>query len=227
MPFSLQKNKVIVAKCFIFLCLSYPAAQLFYTYSQNTIGTNPHKTIMGVTGEWGFICLLLSLLVSSLRRWLCLFLRALKVKFGRRLADWNWIIRCRRMIGLFCFFYASLHLAAYLWLDIGLDWEELYYDVKDRPFILVGISGWLILTLLALTSPNICMRKMGRYWRTLHRFVYLAAVLACLHFYWLAKLGDNRPVIFTLLLAILLLDRILFSTIFSNTLKDDGMEAKR
>lgn len=221
-----QKHLLLI-KLAIFFILSLPAVQLLWAYQQNTLGVNPYKTMIGSTGEWSFICLFLSLMISSLRRWLCLFFRALKIRFGRRLSDWSWLIRCRRMVGLFCFFYASAHFFTYLTLDIGFDWTELGYEISDRPFIVVGFTAWLLLVALAITSPTSMMRKMGKYWRQLHRSIYAIVLLACLHFFWLAKVGDLRPTIYLIITVILLLDRLLFRTVLKAYLNDDGMEAKR
>jgi len=218
---------ITYVKPLIFLFLIAPTVYLLYCYLNNALGINPLSTLIAYTGQMAFICLLLTLLLSSLRRWFCLLFRFLETPFGRRLADWNWLIKCRRMIGLFCFYYASVHLGIYFSLDLALDWLELLVDAGERPFIVIGLVSWLLLLSLSMTSPKVCMRKMGHYWRKLHRSIYLIALLASWHFFWLAKLGNNEPFIYAFLVFILLLDRLLFATVLKPILKDDGMESKR
>lgn len=222
------KKNLFFVKIGIFSTLFLPFITLVGLYIFDRLGINPFKTLMDTTGQWAFNALLLSLLVTPLRRWLTLFFRSLGVLFGRRLSDWNWMIRCRRMIGLFSFFYATIHAFLYLYLEFDFDYQEIFYDIKTRPFIILGASALLGLAVLSLSSPKYVIRKLGKNWRKLHRLVYLVAILAVGHFYFLSKHGDMQPFIYASLVFILLLDRVLFTSIWANKLKnDDGMESKR
>ena len=180
------------------------------------------------SGTWGLNCLILSLLITPVRRWLALLCRVCQQKYGRRLADWNWLIKCRRMVGLFSFFYASLHVYFYLDMEVGFDWQEALLDISERHFLWAGVPAFIILLALALTSPKFCLRKMGRHWRRLHRLVYLAILLVVVHFYLSAKLGMIEPIVYGLCSVFLLVERFVFSFIFHNKLPDDdGMITHR
>jgi len=113
-------------------------------------------------------------------------------------------IRFRRMLGLFCFFYASLHLLIWLVLDQSLSLENMLYDVPESPYIILGLLAYMMLLPLALTSNLASMRLLGPNWQTLHRSVYLIAVLGLIHFFWLTKLDNTEPIIYALVLGVLL-----------------------
>ena len=108
------------------------------------------------------------------------------------------------MLGLYSFFYACLHLLTYLWFDQFFDWQEITRDILKRPFITVGITAWILLLPLAVTSTNGMMRRLGRHWRRLHRSIYLIATLGVLHFIWLVKADLREPLIYAGILLILL-----------------------
>lgn len=135
------------------------------------LGVNPVEKLTHESGKWALVLLLLSLLVRPV-------VQSLKLK---KLMPW------RRILGLYAFFYALGHFTVYLVLDLSLDFSFLWADLVDRPYILVGFSAWLILLVLALTSPQFARRRLGRKWLTLHKSVYAAAALALLHFYWLIR----------------------------------------
>jgi sulfoxide reductase heme-binding subunit YedZ len=122
----------------------------------------------------------------------------------RRLTGWTWLQRLRRMLGLFVFFYVSLHFLTWVWLDQGLAWGNIVIDIAKRPYVTVGFSAWLLLLPLALTSTRGMMRRLGRRWQRLHRTIYLIAVLGVLHYIWLVKADLLEPLIYASLLAILL-----------------------
>ncbi|HEY9096508.1 MAG TPA: protein-methionine-sulfoxide reductase heme-binding subunit MsrQ [Hydrogenophaga sp.] len=139
------------------------------------LGANPAEALIRSMGDWTIRFLVLVLTVTPLRTMVGL----------------PALLRLRRMIGLFVFFYASMHLLAYAWFDQGFDWTEVAIDTGKRPFILVGMLGWVLLSLLALTSFNQVIRWLGgRRWQMLHRLVYLIAGLAVLHFFWMRS-GKN------------------------------------
>ena len=156
------------------LCL-LPACWLFYGAFTGGLGANPAEAMIRGLGDWTLRFLCLVLLVTPLR-----------VHTG-----WVVLARWRRLIGLYVFFYASLHLLAYAWLDMGLEPAEIVADVIKRPFITVGMVCWLLLLPLAATSFNRAIKALGaRRWQVLHRAVYAVAVLAVLHFFWM-RAGKN------------------------------------
>ncbi len=166
--------------------LLFMAAGLFL----DRLGANPIEVITRDTGEWALRFLLLTLAMTPLRR-----LTGLPV----------WI-RLRRMLGLFAFFYASLHLTTYLWLDQFFDWGEIWLDILERPFITVGMLTFLLLAPLAATSTKGMMRRLKKRWVLLHKLVYIATPAAVLHFWWMkdSKADISEPLLYTVILAALL-----------------------
>ena len=157
-------------KPLVFVACLAPLAWLVVAAASNALGANPAEALIRSLGEWAL-------------RFLCL---ALAVTPLRQLTGQPALARLRRMVGLWAFAYALLHLLAYAWLDRGLEWGELLADIAQRPFILVGTLAWGLLLLLALTSFDAAIRWLGgKRWRALHRAVYLVAPLALLHFYWM------------------------------------------
>ncbi len=177
----------------VFIFALGPLALLGWGLWQDTLGANPIEVVTRSLGEWALRFLLLTLLMSPLRR-----------------LGWPQALRLRRMLGLFAFFYATLHLSSYVVLDQFFDWEEIWLDILERPFITVGMLAFLMLLALAVTSPKAIMRKLGRYWQKLHWLIYPLTALAVLHFWWLAdsKVQTDRPLIYTLLLGLLLAERL-------------------
>jgi sulfoxide reductase heme-binding subunit YedZ len=143
------------------------------------LGANPVEALLHLGGRWALILLLLTLAVTPLRR----------------LTGWNRVIKVRRLLGLFAFFYASLHLLIYLGLDQGFAWSFLLEDVLERPFITVGSVAFLLLVPLAVTSTRGWIRRLGKRWQRLHRLVYLAAALGVVHFYWNVKADTFWPLV--------------------------------
>ena len=158
------------AKPAVFALCLLPLARLVWGAVFDQLGANPAEALIRSTGDWTL-------------RFLCLTLAVTPVRTLTRTPQ---LARYRRMLGLFTFFYACLHLLAYGWLDMGLDVADIGRDILKRPFILVGFGTWLLLLPLALTSFNRAVRWLGgRQWRALHRLVYLIAGLALLHFFWM------------------------------------------
>ncbi|HPU51619.1 MAG TPA: protein-methionine-sulfoxide reductase heme-binding subunit MsrQ [Burkholderiaceae bacterium] len=177
-------------KVVVFLLCLVPLARVLVLGWLDRLGSNPVEFVTRSSGTWTLVLLLAALAVTPLRR----------------LTGWNRLARIRRMVGLFAFFYGCLHLSTYIWLDQWFDWGAIALDVLDRPFITAGMATWLVLLILALTSTDAMMRRLGRRWQRLHRLVYLAAGLAILHFAW-HKAGKNllgEPLIYGLVLAMLL-----------------------
>ncbi|MDQ5769692.1 sulfite oxidase heme-binding subunit YedZ [Thiothrix subterranea] len=178
----------------VFALALLPLALLGWGVWQDTLGANPIETITRSLGEWTLRFLLLTLLLSTLRR----------------ATGWVQGIRLRRMLGLFAFFYGVLHLLSYLWLDQFFDWAEIWYDIVERPFITVGMLAFVLMTPLALTSFKAAIRKLGRNWQRLHTLIYPLTMLGVLHFWWLAdsKSRTEVPLIYAVLLAVLLGERL-------------------
>ncbi len=179
-------------KPLLFLVCLLPLERLIYLAMNDGLGANPIEFITRSTGTWTLAGLLLTLAVTPLRR----------------LTGRNELIRLRRMLGLFAFFYASLHFTTYLWLDQFFDLAGIVKDIYKRPFITVGFTAFVLLIPLAATSTQGMMRRLGRRWQQLHRLVYLIACLGVLHYLWLVKKDMTQPLIYGLILVMLLLARL-------------------
>jgi len=175
-------------KAVVFLACLIPLGMLTYGLLTNGLGANPVKAIIHGTGVWTLRLLLLTLLVTPLRR-----------IFG-----WAWPIAVRRMLGLFAFFYALLHLFTYLLLDQSFDWQAVVHDVVKRPFITAGMLAFTLMVPLAATSTNAMVRRLGRNWKRLHRLAYVIPALGVLHYYWLVKADVRAPLAYGAVLAMLL-----------------------
>ena len=187
-----------VVKPLVFILLLTPALHLGWGIWQETLGANPLEAIIRGLGDWGLRILLLTLAVSPLRR----------------LTGWGQILRLRRMLGLFAYFYVVLHLLGYLWFDQFFDWPEIWRDIIERPFITIGMVAVVLLTPLAITSTKGWIRRLGKNWKRLHLLVYLIAILGVIHFFWMVKLDISEPTLYASILAILLGERV-FHTIRS------------
>lgn len=181
-------------KVWLFLLCLYPLARLSALAWTGGLGANPIEFITRSLGTWTLIALLLTLAVTPVRR----------------LSGHGALLRYRRMLGLFAFFYAALHLLSYLWLDQFFDWAAVLKDILKRPFITFGMAAFLLLLPLALTSTKAAMRRLGRNWQRLHRLVYPAAIGAVLHYVWLVKKDLTQPLIYAGVLAFLLGLRIVW-----------------
>jgi sulfoxide reductase heme-binding subunit YedZ len=165
-----------------------PLAALALAAARGALGANPVETITHATGQWALRLLLATLAVTPLRR----------------LAGWSFVAPWRRSLGLLAFFYASLHFATFLVLDLGLDLSALGEEVAERPYVTLGFTALVLLAPLALTSTRGWQRRLGRRWLVLHRLVYAAAALAVLHFVWLVKADLLEPLAYAAVLAALL-----------------------
>ena len=152
------------------------------------LGANPVEEIMDRFGNWTLRFILITLAVTPLRR----------------LTGWNWLVRFRRMFGLFTFFYALMHFLTWLILDQGILLSAIVEDLAKRPFITIGFVALLLLTALAATSTNGIRRRMGRRWQTLHNAAYIVGILGVWHYWWQVKLDTTEPLIYAVILALLL-----------------------
>lgn len=159
------------------------------------LGPDPGKTLVLFSGDWALRFLLLTLLISPIKRW---------VGLGE-------VLRYRRMLGLYAFFYATIHLLAVFTYLLGWSAEIFVEEFSERPYMALGILAWLIMLPLAVTSNQLMIRFLKKQWQRLHQFVYVAGILACAHFLWLVRSDYTDAIIYTLILAVLLLDRIVVS----------------
>jgi methionine sulfoxide reductase heme-binding subunit len=181
------------AKVALFVACLLPLGWLIDLAVQDELGPNPVETLTRSLGDWALRLLLVTLAVTPLRR----------------LMGWSALVRFRRLLGVFAFFYALLHLTSYLVLDKTLDGFEIWEDLFKRPYITVGMTVFLLLVPLAATSTNAAIRWLGgRRWRTLHQLVYPAALGAVVHFYLMVKADVREPLLYAAILALLLVTRL-------------------
>jgi len=180
----------------LFLLALLPLVRVFVLGFYDQLTANPIEFITRSSGDWTLYFLMLTLAITPLRR----------------LSGWNWLVKLRRMLGLFTFFYGALHFTTFIWFDHFFDLQAIWKDVLKRPFITVGFTALVLLVPLAVTSNDTMMRLLGRHWQTLHKLVYAIAVLAMLHFWWM-RAGKNdftEPLIFGGIMALLLGCRVVF-----------------
>ncbi|HKV95209.1 MAG TPA: protein-methionine-sulfoxide reductase heme-binding subunit MsrQ [Candidatus Angelobacter sp.] len=174
------------------VCLG-PAFVLTWKGFHNLLGANPIDVITRTTGRWTLTFLLITLGITPLRR----------------ITRMAWLIRFRRMLGLFAFFYGSLHLMTYVWLDKFFDVHDMLHDIAKRRFITVGMTAWALMLPLALTSTAGWIRRLGgKRWQKLHRLIYFSAAAGVVHFIWLVKADLRRPLTYGAILVALLAFRI-------------------
>lgn len=171
-------RQIAATKFILFLLCLLPGAYFSTALWQDALGANPIEAFSRSLGDWTFYLLLITLSVTPLRR----------------LSGHTWLLRLRRMLGLFVVFYAALHMLSYLWLDMALAWGDIGIDLLKRPFIVPGMLGFLLLIPLAVTSNSAMVSRLGgRRWQRLHRLIYPAALLGLLHYTWMAKAGSAQP----------------------------------
>tara|TARA_B100000519_G_C14048099_1_gene346025 strand:- start:34 stop:615 length:582 start_codon:yes stop_codon:yes gene_type:complete len=177
----------------VFLLALIPFVFLLLKVLQNDLGPDPAQTLSIETGEWSLRFLLLTLTITPLRQMLGLIE----------------IARLRRMIGLFTFFYATIHLLSWMAFILGFRWFAIAEELVERPYITVGFLAYVILVLLGVTSTNTMIRKLGKNWKRLHKLIYLASLLVIIHLLWILRTDMTEAVIYGALLAILLGYRVL------------------
>lgn len=179
-------------KPIVFALALVPLALLVFKVVTGRTSANPAEDILLTTGIWAFRFLLVTLAVTPIRR----------------LTGWNRVIQFRRMLGLFAFFYASVHLLSYLAFDRLFKFDEILADIAKRPFITAGMTAYALMVPLALTSTKGWIRRLGRRWQTLHRLIYFSGLAAALHFIWKVKVAVGEPVYYAAILAGLLVFRV-------------------
>jgi len=179
----------------VFVACLIPAALLAIDAYRGELGANPIETITHTTGLWALRILLASLAITPLRR----------------LFGWNTLIQYRRMLGLFAFFYACLHLATWVGLDHFFDWSRLLADLRKRPYITAGAVGYMCLLPLAVTSTRGWIRRLGKRWTMLHRLAYVAAFAGVVHYKWLVKADVRAPYWYLGILTVLLGIRLAYA----------------
>ncbi len=187
------------SKIFVFLLCLWPLYSIIYQIFNNKLGAEPVDRIINHFGEWTLIFIFLTLSMSPLKK----------------ITNSTIWIRYRRMLGLFVFFYASIHLLSYVGLDYRFDFQPIINDVLKKKFVFIGFAAWLLLIPLAITSSNKMMKILKHNWKKIHRLIYVIGIFGVLHFIWLSKTIFFKPLIFLVILIILLLFRVNFKKLSS------------
>jgi sulfoxide reductase heme-binding subunit YedZ len=180
-------------KPLVFLLCLLPLAWIVYDALTGGLGANPIEAVQLRTGRWSLRLLAAALAITPLRR----------------ISGLNELIKYRRMLGLFAFFYATLHLANYVVLDMFFDWSDIVEDVIEHPYVTIGLATWVILLPLAITSTRGWVRRLGKRWAKLHRLVYVAAITGTVHYLWAVKKDTFFPLVYLATFAMLLAYRVI------------------
>jgi sulfoxide reductase heme-binding subunit YedZ len=196
MAFNPTPRQLKAAKALVFVLALLPFLRIAALVAMQ-VPVEPVEFITHGSGDWALYLLCATLAVTPLRRF----------------TGWNWLIRLRRMLGLYTFFYAFLHFLAFLWFDHFFDFAAMWKDVLKRPFITVGFSAFVLLIPLAATSTNAMIKRLGRRWAQLHRLIYAIAPLAILHYWWMkaGKHNFEQPIVWGTVVAVLLGLRVWWS----------------
>jgi len=179
-------------KSFVFIVCLWPLGTIILDIYYNDLGAEPVKKIMDHFGEWTLIFICLTLTMSPLKR----------------ITNLGFWIKFRRMLGLFVFFYATIHLLTYVGLDYRFDWEPIINDVLKKKYIFIGFSAWLLLIPLAITSSQKMIKLLKNNWKRLHRLIYIIAIFGSLHYIWLSKTIFFKPLVYLVIILVLLALRI-------------------
>lgn len=189
-----SKKQISRIKAFVFLLCLVPLSRLIWLGFQDDLSANPIEFIERSTGFWALFILLATLTLTPIR-----------LITGR-----TWQIQLRRMLGLFMFFYACLHVTIYVWLDFSFVWTDITKDIIKHPRILVGFAAFVLAIPLAITSSNAMVRRLRERWKQLHQLVYFIAILGVVHFWWLVKKDIREPLLYASILVVLLAIRIYY-----------------
>ena len=186
----MNNRQIVLLKCAVFAASLAPAASLVWRATHDMLGANPVETLTHATGDWTFNFLLLTLAITPLRT----------------ITGQHWLVRLRRMLGLFAFFYGLLHFLTFAGFDHAFDPGAIMHDVAKRPFVAAGFVAFVLMIPLAATSFNAAVRWLGgRRWQELHRSVYAIGIIACVHYFWLVKITAIQwPLLYAAILAALL-----------------------
>ena len=188
------KKHILYAKVVLWLLALLPLARLVYLGFTDNLGANPVEFVEHSTGTWALVALLVTLSMTPIRL----------------LTGQVWQIQLRRVLGLFMFFYACLHVITYVWLDFAFIWEEIIKDVVKHPRILVGFVAFILTIPLAVTSNSYMIKRLKTNWKKLHQSIYLIAILVVIHFLLLVKKDVTEPIYYAAVLAVLLGIRVYF-----------------
>ncbi|KGF78857.1 sulfite oxidase [Massilia sp. JS1662] len=196
MAFNPTSNQLKALKAVIFLLALLPFLRMAWLTAAG-VPVDPVEFLTHGSGDWALYLLCATLAITPLRR----------------LTGWNWVIRVRRMVGLFTFFYAFMHFMTFLWFDHFFDVAAMWKDVLKRPFITVGFVAFVLLIPLAATSTNGMIKRLGRNWARLHKLIYVIAPLAILHYWWMkaGKHNFEQPIVWGSVVGVLLLARVWWS----------------
>jgi sulfoxide reductase heme-binding subunit YedZ len=190
-----NRAAAIIIKSLVFIASLTPLLLLAWNGLNGELSANPISDITNETGLWTLRFVVITLAITPLRK----------------VTGWHWLLKFRRMVGLFAFFYGSLHFSTYLWLDQFFDWHSILEDIPKRPFITVGFASFILMIPLAITSTQKMIRRLGgRKWDLLHRLIYLTAVGAVIHYLWLVKVVTYRQISYAVGVGVLLLFRLIW-----------------
>ena len=190
----MNKRQIIYIKAVVWLLALLPLVRLFWLGFNDDLGANPVEFVEHSTGTWALVFLLITLSMTPIRL----------------LTGQVWQIQLRRMLGLFMFFYACLHIITYVWLDFALIWDEMLIDITKHPRILVGLAAFLLTIPLAVTSNSYMIKRLKSNWKKLHQLVYLIAILAVVHYWMLVKKDLTEPIYYAVALVLLLSIRVYY-----------------
>jgi len=190
----MKKQHILIVKSVIWLLALMPLARLVWLGYNDDLTANPVEFVERSTGTWTLVILLTTLAMTPIRL----------------ITGIVWQIQLRRLLGLFMFFYACLHITTYLWLDYSFLWADIAKDIIKHPYVIVGFLAFVLTIPLALTSNNSAMRRLKSSWKKLHQLVYVIAILGVLHFWWLVKKDVTEPFYYALVLAFLLGARLYY-----------------
>ncbi len=199
----LSQPQLLVIKLVIFVVCLIPLFKLLWLGFQQSLSANPTEYIERSTGYWSLMMLLATLALTPI--WLTT---------GRA-----WPLQLRRMLGLYMFFYACLHVVSYVWIDFGFDWQGIWHDIAKHPRILVGFFAFLLTVPLALTSNKAMIKRLRERWKKLHQMIYLIAILAIVHFWMLVKKDIREPLLYAVVLFVLFSARIYYKKQKLNKIK--------
>lgn len=203
----MNKQQIVYAKGVVWLLALLPLARLVWLGVNDNLGANPVEFVEHSTGTWALVLLLISLSMTPIRL----------------LTGQLWQIQLRRILGLFMFFYASLHIITYVWLDFALIWDEMIIDITKHPRILVGMAAFILTIPLAATSNTYMIKKLKTNWKKLHQLVYVIAILAVVHYLLLVKKDLTEPIYYAAALILLFSIRFYYKYLASKKVLNKAM----